>query len=110
MSRSRAAETVSTWSSRAAGLVPAAHWSVRSWKDCRVASDHSSKESPLEAVPAEAAAEGSVLAYGVPEADDDAEASPEAEGSAVLSAESSSLVQVMAVEEPTPRGSKPMMS
>ena len=104
MSRSRAAETVSTWSSRAAGLVPAAHWSVRSWKDCRVASDHSSKESPLEAVPAEAAAEG------VPEADGDAEASPEAEGSAVLSAESSSLVQVMAVEEPTPRGSKPMMS
>ena len=104
MSRSRAAETVSTWSSRAAGLVPAAHWSVRSWKDCRVASDHSSKESPLEAVPAEAAAEGSVLAAG------DAEASPEAEGSAVLSAESSSLVQVMAVEEPTPRGSKPMMS
>ena len=87
MSRSRAAETVSTWSSSAAGLVLAAHWSARSWKDCRVASDHSSKESVPEAAPADAAAEGS----------------------AVL-AESSSVVQVMAVEEPTPRGSKPMTS
>ena len=86
-------------------MVPAAHWSPSSWKDCRVASDQSSKESVLEA----ASADGSVFADGSPEADGDAEASPEAEGSAVLPAESSS-VQVMAVEDPTPRGSKPMMS
>ena len=45
-------------------------------------------------------------ADGVPEADGEAVA----EGSAVLEDESSSLEQVMAVEEPTPRGSKPMMS
>mgnify|MGYP002739690815 CR=1 FL=1 len=47
---------------------------------------------------------------GVPEADGEAVASAEAEGSAVPEDESSSLEQVMAVEEPTPRGSKPMMS
>jgi len=35
---------------------------------------------------------------------------PVADGSAGLEDESSSLEQVMAVEEPTPRGSKPMMS
>ena len=50
------------------------------------------------------------LTLGVPEVDGDAVAPAEAEGSAVLEDESSSLEQVMAVEDPTPRGSKPMMS
>ena len=58
----------------------------------------------------EGSAEGSVPADGVPEADGEAVAPAEAEGSAVPEDESSSLEQVMAVEEPTPRGSKPMMS
>ena len=49
-------------------------------------------------------------ACGVPEADGEAVAPAEAEGSAVPPDASSSLEQVMAVEEPTPRGSKPMMS
>ena len=80
-------------------MVPAAHWSPSSWKDCRVASDQSSKESVLEAASAD----------GSPEADGDAEASPEAEGSSEP-VESPVSLQVMAVEDPTPRGSKPMMS
>ena len=81
---------------------------ARSWS--RLARD--TQAADLVAVLDEMAAQvkGELLSDGVPEADGEAVAPAEAEGSAVPEDESSSLEQVMAVEEPTPRGSKPMMS